>query len=284
MKNAYIDSFQIHDYLAKIGYGIFPDGVSGLEFPEVRQGQYDNPGEHGGTVSNNLYGGREITLEGYVYAENMAQYETRRRDFLEALTLDRDENALPISRTFYFTTMDDLALQCEVYIRRVRFKRKNPLQARFSIDLFAPDYLLYSQNFQLKTITRASGGGAIYPVIYPVIYDPSVGGSEIVVNAGSAESWPTIFLNGPLINPIIQNDTLNRYIELMLTIPAGDQVTIDMQQKTILRGTMSVIANKTSGSKFWWLAKGSNLIKLFTGSSSDTGNAQLRHQDAHIGS
>lgn len=283
MKNFYIDSFQFHDYLLRMGYNVSPDGVQGLEYSDIRQNSYDNPGQFGANVSANLYSGRPITLEGWVYGNTITEYEQRRRTFLENFAIERDAFSLPVAKTLKFQTMDDLQLEADVHVRKVRFQRKSLLGARFSIDLYAPDYLLYDQNLQSQTVSRASGGGAIYPIIYPIIYGASTGGSIILVNGGTAETYPIIYLNGPLINPIIQNDTLGRYIELNLTIATGEQVIIDMKKKTILKGTLSVIANKSVPSKFWWLAKGANTIKFFTSSTGDTGSAQIQWQNAYVG-
>lgn len=283
MKNFYIDLFQFHDYMARIGYSVNPDGVQGLEYSDIRQNNYDNPGQFGANVSANLYSGRPITLEGWVYGDTITQYEQRRRTFLQNFAIERDAFSLPVAKSLKFTTGDDLQLQADVHVAKVRFQRKNLFGAKYSIDLYAPDYLLYDQNLQSSVVSRASGGGAVYPIIYPIIYGASVGGSALLVNAGTAETYPIIYLNGPLTNPIIQNDTLGRYIELNLTIADGEQVIIDMKKKTILKGTLSVIANKSTPSKFWWLARGSNSIKFFTSSTGDTGSAQIQWQNAYVG-
>jgi hypothetical protein len=269
--------------MARIGYSVNPDGVQGLEYSDIRQNNYDNPGQFGANVSANLYSGRPITLEGWVYGDTITQYEQRRRTFLQNFAIERDAFSLPVAKSLKFTTGDDLQLQADVHVAKVRFQRKNLFGAKYSIDLYAPDYLLYDQNLQSSVVSRASGGGAVYPIIYPIIYGASVGGSALLVNAGTAETYPIIYLNGPLTNPIIQNDTLGRYIELNLTIADGEQVIIDMKKKTILKGTLSVIANKSTPSKFWWLARGSNSIKFFTSSTGDTGSAQIQWQNAYVG-
>lgn len=283
MKSIYIGTLQIHSNTANLGYAVSP-GISGMEFPEVRNVHYNKPGEHGAFLSNQLYGGRIVMLEGFVFATTVAAFEALRRQLADACRITRDNNTVPVAKTLKFTTMDDIALQADCYVRKFTMKVVNLLYAKFQIDIFIPDFAFQAQTEQSTTITRASGGGAVYPFIYPQIYGGSTGGQAIIVNAGNAEAFPTIYLNGPITNPIIQNTTVNRYIELSMTLNSTDQVVIDMKNKTIIKnGTTPVIANKTSPSQFWWLEKGSNTVKFFTSNGADTGNAQVKWRDSYLG-
>ena len=282
MKSIYFDSFQIHSNDSDLGFFIRPP-IDGLDYPTVRTSQYNRVGEHGAFLSNILYGGRRITLEGTVFATSEITFESRRRSLESAFAIKKDADGFPEPIVMKFTTMDDLALQVDVYVRRLRFSRTNLTNGRFFVDLYSPKFAIEAQNADNETITVPSGGGAVYPVIYPVTYGAETGGSAIVVNGGSAPAFPIITLTGSLSNPIIQNVTTGKHIELSMTIPGTQSVVIDMKEKTILLGSQSVIANKTSSSEFWHLETGDNTIKLLTSSSSDTGNAQVQWRDAYLG-
>ena len=284
MKSLYLGTLQIHSNTNNgLGYAISP-GTEGLDFPEIRRNSYNKPGEYGAYLTNLLYGGRRIQLEGFVFSNTIATFESLRRQLQDAVRINKDSNSRPVATTLKVTTMDDLALQLDVYINAFKMAVTNLLGAKFMIDLYSPDFALLSQALNSKTLTRASGGGAVYPFIYPQIYGASTGGQDICVNAGDAETFPVIYLNGAISNPIIQNVTNGRYIELSLTLGASDQVVIDMKNKTIIKnGNTSVISNKTSPSQFFWLEKGNNTIKFFTSSGADTGNMQIQWRDAYLG-
>ena len=282
MKTIFIDSFKIHDNQSDTGFFIRPP-IGGLGFPEKRLSLYEKSGEHGAFVSNDLYGGRAITLEGTVVGATESQFESRRRSLEAAFASQKDSKILSIPRTFKITTLDDVPLQAEVYVRVFRFERTDLTHGRYFLELFSPEWPLDTQVLNNKTIELPSGGGAVYPLIYPIIYGAEVGGTAICVNAGNTEAYPIITLNGILNNPIIQNVTVGRFIELSLTIASGSAVVIDMKKRTIVLDGQSVLGNKTDGSRFWWLEPGDNTITFKSGSGSDTGNAQVQHRDAYLG-
>jgi len=282
MKTVYLNDYQIHSNSVNIGTYI--QRIQGLDFPTMRSSEYDKPGEYGGVLANQLYGGRRITITGFIEGNNIEEYEQRRRGLQNALGIIRDVYSIPQPITLKFTTMDDLALQTDVYARDFKMDVQNVLSAAFMIDLYSPKYELSSQSLNIQAVSVAGGGGAVYPVIYPVTYAVETGGSVTITNSGSVEIFPTIYLNGPLNNPIIQNTTNNRYISLNLTLGSSDQIIISMDsKKIILNGNQSVISNKVSGSLFWWLEKGENIIKLLTSSGGDTGNAQVQWRNGFLG-
>lgn len=284
MKNIYLDTFKIHDWQSNTNGIYVANPIEGLEFPELRQASYDRPGEYGAFVANNLYGGRSITLNGNIFSLTSAvDFEAKRRAFILALRLVKDLNAEIQPIVLKFTTMDDLALEVDVHVRDFRMRRDLLQGAEFMIDLYAPEYFLRSQITQSTSVSRAVGGGGIIPIIIPAVLGASVGGLATINNQGTAEAFPLLYLSGPLTNPIIQNNTINRYIQLMMTINTGEQVIIDMRDKTIMNGFQSVLGQKTSGSQFWWLTQGNNNISVLTDSSSDTGSVQVQWQNSYLG-
>jgi hypothetical protein len=179
--------------------------------------------------------------------------------------------------------MDDLALQCEVHIKNFQMRVNNIIGGEFFLDLYAPDYQLYSQSETSVTLTRTVGGGFILPVILPIVFSASTGGTATATNNGTTESFPTVTISGPMTNPLVIDSTLNRYVQLNLTINTGEQVIIDMKNKTIVKGGQSVLQNKVAGSQFWWLNPGSNLLRIQSSSGSDTGTVQVSFRHAYLG-
>lgn len=283
MKSIYLDNFQIHNNISNsLGYHIKPD-IEGLDYPDLRTSRYNRAGEHGGFMSNQLYGGRKITLEGSIYANTAIDYEAKRRALVAILDLEKSATGIPLAKVLKLTTMDDLQLQTDVFLLNFKMAKAELMIGEFLLDLWAPDFPLYSQNSASAQLYRASGGGFILPVIFPIVTTAQSGGTVNITNNGTADSYPTIYLNGPLNNPIIQNNTTGKYIKLNLTIATGEQVTIDMKNRTVKLGSSSIIANMDSESLFWVLLPGLNIISLTTSSTSDTGDAQITYRDAYLG-
>lgn len=283
MKSIYLNSFQVHGYQSAPN-GVVVHSVDGLSFPELRLQTYNRPGEYGSFIANNLYGGRPITLEGTIFSDITTTFEQRKRALEAILAISKNSLSQYLPLTLQFTTMDDLALQVDVGVRNFNTKYMQSLNAiGFQLILYAPDYFLSSQNQGAATIARPIGGGAILPVILPVTLDPSSGGSQVILNAGNAESFPIIYINGPVTNPTVTNLTVNRYMTIETTLAVGEQIIIDMKNRTIIKNGQNLYSAKADGSLFWWLDKGNNDIHFNTADTSDTGNIEIRYRDSYLG-
>ena len=284
MKEIFIDTLQIHSNTKDFGY-LVQIPIQGLEAPSYRLSSYQKPGEHGAFVSNLLYGDRRITLEGLIFANSLSAYELKRRGLEEILSVKRDSNGVPIPKLLKFKTQDDKSLQVNVHpASKPKIDITNLTNGRFLIDLIAEDYVLEDQSSSSTSLTPPTGGGIIYAVIYPVTYASATGGSETIVNNGNAESWPILTLDGPLTNPRVFSQTLDREMVLNMNLALGDQVIIDMKNKTIIQGGITNRLNKkTDESKWWWLDPGSNQIIFSTTSSGDTGSCKIAYRDAYVG-
>lgn len=282
MKAIYLDSMQIHSNSGQPTY-VVKTPIEGLEFPEVRVSKYSRSGEYGAVIPNTLYDGRHITLQGYVLTNTLAAYEAARRALEGTLAINKDSNNKVHPRTLKLTTMDDLAVQCDVFVRSLQMRVNNLIGGEFFLDMYAPDYTLQAQSASSESLSRTVGGGFVLPVVLPIFSTPSSGGTATVTNNGTAESFPIITISGPMTNPIISNNTLNRYMQLRLTVQTGEQITIDMKNKTIMKDGQSVIQNKVAGSQFWWLNPGANTVQIQSSSGSDVGTVQVTYRHAYLG-
>jgi hypothetical protein len=158
-----------------------------------------------------------------------------------------------------------------------------PNLADFKIDFFAPDFSLDNQFQTTVSIGVASPGGCVIPVIIPAVLSPSIGGAASCINSGNCNAFPVITLSGPLTSPIVQSDTLNRFISLNTTLAVGNQIVIDMKNKTIMQGSTPILGNVVSGSNWFWLNAGSNLLRLITSDVTDAGNISIVYRDAYLG-
>src|SRR5215210_3723860 len=112
MKNIHIGSLQIHSTTAELGYQV--NTHDGFDSPDIRLSMYNRPGEHGSVVTNQLYGGRTVIIEGRIAGSSTTEYQERRRELQNALRIVKDVNAVSQSILLKFQTTDNLLLQTTV--------------------------------------------------------------------------------------------------------------------------------------------------------------------------
>lgn len=286
MKNAYLNNLQIHDNTQNIGYWLKPN-IQGLEMPSIRLPTIERPNIDGSIVPNQLYSGRAISLEGKIVGDTIAVYRARREAFINVAKINRPDDVLmPVF--FKFKTMIDLELQIEVYVRKPNVPDKLLMSADYTLDLYAPDYRIYSQELHQARLNIFEGGGMSIPM--PIPMDMSVGGSiqTQLNNAGNISSKPAIVIYGTIDDPTVSNQTTGKSFSLNYTLTSVDErIEIDVVNRTVLyfsspTATGLNIRQYFSGDWFE-LEPGNNTIKLVVADISDLGYAQISWRDAYIG-
>lgn len=287
MKNAYLNSTQIHDYQTNIGIWLKPN-IQGLESPSIRLPSFERPNVDGSFVPNQLYGGRAISLEGKVTGNgDLITYRTRRRTLENAARIYRPGGVLsPI--TFKFKTMDDLELQAEVYVQKLTLPDIMLTGGNFLLDLFAPDIRLLSQTEHVEQVNIFQGGGM--PIPMPIPMDMSAGASveAAITNAGDTGAFPFITVYGTIDDPTISNQTTGDSFSIDYTLTtAAERIEIDVENRTVLyfadaTATGVNIRDKFSGDWFE-IASGNNSIKLVVADTTDTGYMVIQWRDAYLG-
>lgn len=278
------DNLVIHDVYFFNGF-LVQMPLQGFDSPEMRMTEYDNPGEDGARVTSQNYGGRLITIQGMMQGSDANNYDYLRRALTSATSIRRDQFGNPVAKRCQCVTDNGVSFFVDGYFKRPVFDLTHINHTRFMIQLVVPSPFIYEETPQSSgAITRASGGGFILPVILPIVSTAAIGGNVELNNQGTGYSYPIITLTGPLTNPYINNATEDKSMQLTYTINSGDEVIIDMAEKSImLNGTSPLLSTKTSDSDWWTLAPGFNDISFSTGSSSDTGNMQVEYYNSYIG-
>ena len=137
------------------------------------------------------------------------------------------------------------------------------------VSFFCPDPRYYDSNIQTATLNYTPPGGRTYNRVYNLVYG---GGSVLITtnieNNGWTATYPTIVLNGPIINPILGNQTEGLALNFTCSLTNTDFLTIDLYNKLItLNGNP---ARNLLASGQWFSAQpGSNLFYL-TGNAGST--------------
>lgn len=286
MKAIYLNNTQIHSNTDGIGIIVHPD-IKGLEMPAIRLPSFDRPNVDGAIVPNQLYGGRLISFTGRVYASTVSAYRALRRTLETAVAIQRTAGVLyPI--TLKMTTMDDLALQVDVYTKAFDFPDKEMLFGNFRLDLFAPSLILLGQTLKTKNIYTFYGGGMAIPTEIPMDMDAGGVSVDILNNAGNVNAYPIITLTGPLDTPTITNETTGESMAIAYNLTTNQKrIVIDTLNRTVVYYATPTGSGTNKRSvltgDFITLAPGDNSVKLTLSAYDPDGVAQFAWRDSYGG-
>ncbi len=287
MTEIYLDTYHLHSLTADLPTRV-RQPLEGIESAAVRLDSYNRPGEHGTTIANALYGEQTITMEGSLHgrgaaaAEVQADYRRQRQLLRQAVSLTYDASGAIVPRVLSFTDLSGASWRISVVTRRFVMADTLPTFTTWMLELSATGFI-ESASATTTTLTLPQSSGVLIPALFPLQFGASSGGTGTVTNAGTAAAYPTITLQGPLINPVIVNETTGERMALILTLGASDTVVIDMARRTIVQGGgTNRMGARAAGSTFWALQPGDNTLR-FGADSYDVGQAILTHRSAYLG-
>ena len=243
-------------------------GVTGLGSADIRTSSFLYSGRSGGLVTDQFYGFRNISITGKIGAPG----NTRVQHALDRQTL---LSSMPIGVTFpvYITTFDGLTyrVDCSRTDAKVEYTQGGYM-SDFLIQLTAGDPLFYSTaggDVQSAVVNKTqNNGGYVTPYVLPVIW--SVGGAPTVVtNSGTAIVYPVITIHDTAHNPILTNSATGEQFALNINTNDGDQLVIDMFNRTAKLNGSDVIGNVAAGSTWWGLMVGANSVYFDTSTIGD---------------
>lgn len=272
LTSAYIDNLQVHGGSNGIGITGFQIGS-----PAPRAVTDLRPSDHGATDATRYYGPRIIEVTGRIVGTDTADLWVRADALKGALALgswhvlrfrrkglDYDERAL---------VRVDSPVDMPLTLGSSR-------HLPFGVSLFAADPRLYSDTESSGSYdpTDAGTGGLFFPLVFPLDFDVADGSAQLsAVNEGTISTPPTFVITGPVVNPIIDNDTTGESIYTQnCALSAGDTLSIDVATRTaLLEGTTArPDLIDVSLTDWFYLAPGQNLLRL-RGSGMSAGETEL---------
>lgn len=151
------------------------------------------------------------------------------------------------------------------------------------LEFFCPDPLWYSlvehsQQFVLSEPASGRGYNRAYNYGYGGATDSGI---ESLTNAGARGVWPTAVIEGPAVNPRIENLDTGQTLTFTITLLAGETLTVDFKKKTVLLdGTASRYYTKSG--EWFKLAPGANNIRFASGSYSSSAVLTMTWRDAWV--
>ena len=240
--------------------------IDGLAVPPVRTADTTLQRRHGATAGDDFLGGRGVVL-GIEVLANAAGEDV---DVLAAAL----QGAL-------IPGQSDVVLEFQLPGRAGGGRRRitgrprahsDPHDLRRAhgiptllIEFFAPDPRIYDATPDSVTINLpASGSGSSFPWTFPVNFGgTSESGAIVVTNEGNFESLPVFRIDGPVVNPEIENVTTGETLSMTIEIGASDYLEIDTSEPSVLlNGTASRFPNVDTASTFPTLAPGDNELRF----------------------
>src|SRR3990172_2411119 len=251
--------------------------VSGLDSQEFRETIRDHEGVDGGYMDAEFEKGRDIILEGVVYADS-ATAEV----YLDALKANFAPSTVPIPFYIYPPGVGERVIF--VKPRGVRYdweqlRRLGITQAQFL--MYAEDPRVYTN--LLQAVTIAFGGPATTGFGFNLGFNLSFGatvpvtGGTVVV--GGNRPVPAIMtISGPVTNPRIINVTDSKSLDFIIELGALDTLSIDLANRTV---TLNGNINRRNALQEpnWWLFNSGSTFVVF-GGGAGTGTVLIEYRDA----
>lgn len=247
--------------------------VTGLGSADIRTSSFVFSGRSGGLVTDQFYGFRMLAITGKIGRNTMTAMEQR-------IARTALQNAMQIGESFpiYIETFSGETYRLDVSLTdlKLEYNQRGRI-SDFLIQLTAGDPYFYSTDGgdeQTALIPRAVEGGYVTPYILPVSWE--VGGAPTIVNnSGDGNYYPVITIFDEALNPSITNQATGETFALELSMFDGDEVVIDMYNRTVKLNGSDILGNKTDDSVWWALLPGNNPIVLDSDTSDDPVTAEL---------
>lgn len=252
--------------------------IVGLDIPDIRTSAIDYSGRDGGEVTAQFFGVRNISIPGRIHASTSAELDARRKELQRAV---QDKSFVLTVKTYggglYQTAVNLISFSCDIV--------QNMNSATFKMEVRASDPLLYdvSTGAGLSVdISKEVGGGYTTPYILPVVWD--AGSSPVnAENTGGIIVYPKITVSGSATNPKFINNTTGKFFQVNAVMSGSDELYIDMAEGIVLLNGSNLADSVVSGSEFWGLETGENLISLETDVALDDLSGVVEWQPGFLG-
>ena len=212
--------------------------VTGLDSAPFRQTKREHEGVDGGFMDAEFESGRDISLQGVVYANNNP-IET----YLDTLKANWAPSTALVP-LYYYTLETGLRV---VFVKPLGCQydwdalRRTGMTA-ITFTAYAEDPRIYSG--ALLSANLPMGATIFTGFAFNLGFSFGFGGvstttdGQFVYNTGNRPAPVTMTITGPVTNPVIMNDTTSSVMQFNITLGVTDTLTINSQYHTVrLNGT-----------------------------------------------
>lgn len=280
----WINDFSINDWVNRAWLN--NGDIEGLDKPPISTSRGKNTGQHGGYIGAQTYGARAVTIPGSIFASDVAEAVSKRRELQSHLVLHPDVNHVRIEDddgSLY--AFDAYLIDFQMPISRSRKK------SLFKIELEAPDPVIYDDaagSALEGIINQVVPGGLHFSTTSPqfgsTFYFSSGSPSTTVDNTSEVLSYPVITITGKTTDPVFTNRTTGESFRLESYAVDSSAVTvIDMAERTVKLNGGNVFAYAPVDVDWWGLIPGENEIEFISGSGGDVTSATITWRPGYMG-
>lgn len=254
--------------------------IDGLGAADIRTSSFLYSGRDGGDMPEQNYGFRDISISGTILGDTCDHNQQLRKSYFDNLPI---RTLLPV----YITTFNGerFLTYCKVIKPNCKYL-KGGKDSEFLLQLRSGDPLFYSTeggDLQTAIVERTNdSGGYVTPYVLPVVWEAG-GQPTVVLNSGNATAYPIIIIHDTTHDPIITNQATGEQFAMSINTNDGDELVIDMLNRTVKLNGSDVIGNKVDGSVWWGLLEGNNPIRFDTDTALDNGYAELTWRNGVTG-
>jgi hypothetical protein len=238
--------------------------VVGLDSAPYRETIRDHEGSDGGFIDAEFERGRDVVLEGTVYASDAAD-ATATEVYLDSIKANYAPVQTPIPFVFSVPGVEERLIF--VKPRGVRYNWE--LLRRIGITpiqlmMFAEDPRIYTAEESQTTVSY--GGDAGLGLAFSAGFSIDFGGGATpggatVTNEGNRPAPVEFIITGPIINPVITNSTTDDTLGFTIELTASDTLTINTRNRTVyLNGNVNRRNTLNSPAEWFHLEPGDNII------------------------
>lgn len=267
------------------GTDYVPSSLDGLQStPGVRTGDTDRARRHGQFAGADYATGRSITASIQIDAVTSGIDEVLSAFSAAHVVADPGEYELRAK-------IPGLASGAEVLVRARCRRLSLPIDNRYAsgaplaeVQWWATDPRIYSAEATVLSASMAAvtGSGLVFPATFPLTFGGSTAGGFILPdNVGEFPAPWTAIIDGPIVNPRIENVTTGQTISFVGSLALGESLHLDSDLRSVLLGgTASRYSWLASGSQWFDLDPGPNTIRL--AGTSGEGSMTLMFRSAWI--
>lgn len=232
---------------------------------------------HGATSSEGFFQSMVYTLSGTIVAPTVALGVAARNALSSAVTLDQ----------FQMTVAEGDSILHSIVKRQdqIIFKRINPTDRTFSIQVAAKDSRKFGDLTTANTRLPFSEGGLTFPVTFPITFT-GVSGTGVVTinNPGNAEAPVWLRIDGPIpaggwtVTHVGKKQSLT--FSTALELASGEFVTVDMDRREVLAQGQAPRSGYVTSRGWFSLDPGDNDIAFSSANYSSTASLTISTKPA----
>jgi len=254
--------------------------VLGNGMPDIRATEEVKSQQDGGVPTGYRFGNRTFGWSGDIVDSTPANYLAERIALMGALSL-QNQPVEGLTMTFNLITGDIWVLR-EVRIVDANFdlpegepsRTWNSYQVTFRSTFPFFEGTEVTGNQQVTNIDRGTVVPSPVPSPLTGLAVVSSGTDPLLIsNAGNANAYPIFTITGPGTTFTVSNSTTGEQFTIAATLAAGETIVIDTWNKTVLKGTDSILGSLTG--YFFAIRPGSNTLTFSVSSGSDS-NTKLQ--------